>query len=330
MPGASSVTVGIVNYNGGSHLIRLLDSLSRQTAECTTLVIDNASTDGSLRAAYERHRQFTYVPLRSNTGFAHAANLIVQRSGSEIVVLINPDTVLERGFIEAITTPLQEKPNLAAVAGTLTFASHPETIASAGIAIHRNGVAIDRLIGKPISTGSPAPVFGASGGAAAYRRSAFLRVGGFPAHFFMYLEDVDLAFRLQLAGWDALWQPEAVATHAYSASAGEGSPFKRRLIARNRIWTLARCFPNALLPGSGLQIAAYDAAAVARGIAVDRHSLLGRAEGLAMIVPRLCERRAIDPDGGDVDRLRAWMSPSISPAALRRRRRITAQFASNG
>ncbi|MEZ4570348.1 MAG: hypothetical protein R2849_08475 [Thermomicrobiales bacterium] len=99
----------------------------------------------------------------------------------------------------------------------------------------------------------------------------------------MYLEDVDLAFRLQLAGWDAVWQPAAVATHAYSASAVEGSSFKRRLIARNRIWTLIAA--SGAVRRDGLSIAAYDAMAFGYGVIFDRPSAAGRASALASSLP---------------------------------------------
>ena len=146
----------------------------------------------------------------------------------------------------------------------------------------------------------------------------------------MYLEDVDLAFRLQLRGWDSLWQPAAVASHAYSASAREGSPFKRKLIARNRIWTLARCFPQALIPERGLSILFYDALALGYGLLRDRPSAAGRAEALVRLAPRWCERREIAPDQGQIERIAAWLMPPVSPRHLQNLRRLTAEYADRG
>ena len=205
--------------------------------------------------------------------------------------------------------PFRHVEDLGAVAGTLVFDTAPLTIASAGIAIHRNGVAIDRLLGETVRSRQIEPIFGASGGAVAYRRSAFLDAGGYPDHFFMYLEDVDLAFRLQLRGWSAVWQPAALARHAYSASAVEGSAFKRRLIARNRIWMLARCWPRSLASGTAIPVALHDLLSSGHGLVRDRASLLGRAEALGRILPRLCERREIAPDSGEIERIAAWIEP---------------------
>lgn len=326
-----SITVGIVNYNGADYLPALLESLEHQTVAHETIIVDNASTDGSARTAYERFPEHSYLPLRRNTGFARAANIIAERSATEIIVYVNPDTQLERDFVEQIAAPFAGNDRLASVAGTLVFESRPDLIASAGISLHGNGVAIDRLVGEAVRTGrEPEAIFGASGGAAAYRRSAFLEAGGFPEVFFMYLEDVDLAFRLQLQGWDSLWQPDAVARHAYSASAGEGSPFKRKLIARNRLWTLARCFPQALLPGRTHAILGYDLLALGYGLFRDRSAAAGRAEAVARILPRWCERRAIDPDRGEVERIAGWLQPPISPRQLQHIRTLTAEYATRG
>ncbi|MEZ4523383.1 MAG: glycosyltransferase family 2 protein [Thermomicrobiales bacterium] len=331
MAQSPSITVGIVNYNGAGYLERLLSSLARQTVPHQVIVVDNASVDGSARSAHENFPGYSYLPLRRNTGFAHAANLAAAQSTDDLIVYVNPDTEPRPDFLEQISGPFRKHDRLAAVAGTLVFESQPEKIASAGISLHRNGVALDHRLGEAApALYQPAPVFGASGGAAAYRRDVFLEAGGFPDAFFMYLEDVDLAFRLQLAGWDAVWQPAAVATHAYSASAVEGSSFKRRLIARNRIWTLARCLPRELMRRDGLSIAAYDAMAFGYGVIFDRPSAAGRASALARLAPRLCERRQIAPDSGDIARIERWLQPAISPLELRAKRDLTARLASSG
>ena len=291
------------------------------------VIVDNASTDGSLRAAYNAFPNHSYLPLRRNTGFAHAANLIARRASTAIVCYVNPDSELAPDFVERLVEPFSQNDQLGAVAGTLVFDTAPTVIASAGIAIHRNGVAIDRLLGEPLRAGPVRPVFGASGGAVAYRRSALIEAGGYPDVFFMYLEDADLAIRLQLRGWDAVWQPAAIARHAYSASAVEGSPFKRRLIARNRIWMLTRCWPRALACQSAFPMALHDLLASGHGLIRDQASLQGRAEAIARMVPRWCERREIAPDSGDIDRIIAWLQPAISPLELRRKRRLTASLA---
>src|SRR5438309_1087708 len=79
-------------------------------------------------------------------------------------------------------------------------------------------------------------VFGACAGAALYRRAMLDDVGGFDEDFFMYLEDVDLAWRARCAGWRCVYAADAVVHHWHSLSAGENSPFKRFYLGRNKIW----------------------------------------------------------------------------------------------
>jgi GT2 family glycosyltransferase len=320
----------IVNFNGGPRLQHCLTALRAQTQPSDVLVVDNASSDGSARAAYERFPEFRYLPLRRNIGFGSAVNLAVQRIDNPILVLLNPDTAAEPAFVEELCRPIRMQPQLASTAGTLVFEQAPDTIASAGIAIHRNGVAIDARLGEVCAdNAAAAPVFGASGGAAAYRRSAFIDAGGFHDSFFMYLEDVDLAWRLRLRGWESSWAPKAVARHAYSASAGEGSPLKRRLLARNRIWSIVRTWPDELLRANAGALLTHDLLALTyAGGTLDGASLRGRAEAMVGLPWRLCERRAIQAERIiNVDDLRGWLRPPLSARRLLELRRLTARLA---
>lgn len=321
----------IVNYNGGARLLRCLEALRAQTVSMNVIIVDNASDDGSARAAYRRFPEFSYLPLRRNVGFGSAVNIAVRRVRNPLLVLLNPDTVAHPDFVDELCRPFAGQPRLASTAGTLVFEHAPEIIASAGIAVHRNGVAIDARLGEPLAPNrSNAPVFGASGGAAAYRRSAFVAAGGFHDAFFLYLEDVDLAWRLRLRGWESVWTPRALARHAYSASAGEGSPFKRRLLARNRIWAIVRTWPAELLRADAGALLTHDLLALAyAGGTLDCASLRGRAEAMAGLPWRLCERRAIQGKrtAGPAD-IEGWLRPALSPRRLLELRRLTARLAS--
>lgn len=326
-----SVEVIIVNYRSGSVLRHCLDALRTQTMSCAVTVVDNASGDGSARDIHARFPEVAILPLRYNVGFARAVNIAARRSQHDILVTLNPDTVPDSRFIELITEPLRTQPTIGSVAGTLVFASRPDIIASAGISVHRNGVAIDRRLGDiHDAERQPEPVFGASGGAAAYRREAFLAAGGFAEPFFMYLEDVDLAWRLRLIGQESCWAPGAIATHRYSASAVEGSPFKRRLLARNRVWTLARCLPDDLWRRDAARILSFDAAAFGYGVAtLDGAAIGGRLSALARLLPRLAERRRIQRSRVvPVSEIDSWIEPSLSPRRALELRKLTARLAS--
>jgi GT2 family glycosyltransferase len=325
------VAVAIVNFNGGEHIMACLAALARQTYPHRVLVVDNASVDGSPRAIHDAYPGAHILPLRRNVGFARAVNLAAERATADVLVTLNPDTIPDPAFIEEIVKPLMADDRLASVAGTLVFASAPSVVASAGVRIHRNGVALDDMLGEAYDAGAPPAraVFGPSAGAAAYRLEAFKAVGGLCEPFFLYLEDVDLAWRFRLMGWESVNANAALASHVYSASAVEGSPFKRRLQARNRIWSLARCLPTALWKRDRRQILAFDLRAA--GFAVfhrDTASLRGRLDGLAAFPLRLRERRLVQSAAtAPIEELDRWLLPSVTPRELLALRRLTGRLA---
>jgi GT2 family glycosyltransferase len=140
----------------------------------------------------------------------------------------------------------------------MLFTDRPDMVQSAGIAMDRAAFAWDRLGGRPMREAlQPCDVFGPSGGAGLYRREMLDEIGLFDERFFAYLEDVDLAWRAQRAGWRCRYAPAARVLHATSATSREGSPFKNRLLARNKVWLAAK---NARLRDLPI-IALYDAAA---------------------------------------------------------------------
>jgi GT2 family glycosyltransferase len=216
---------------------------------------------------------------------------------------------------------------IGAVAGVLVFAHRPEVVASAGLRVGWDGVAVDARAGRPRSElpAAPVEVFGASGGAALYRRGMLDEIGPFSSAYFFYLEDVDLAWRARLAGWRCLLAPQAVVRHVYSATAGQGSPFKSFHLARNRWLTLFLNLPAGLGLLCAPLILAYDLAACAYGLFQrDYEVLKGRWAALRMLPALWPQRRA-------VRRLRRvplteivrWLSPPLAPwTTLRLRREI--------
>lgn len=325
-----TIEVIIVSYNSGSVLPTCLDALRVQTCRHSVQIIDNASSDGSVMEIHRRYPEVAILPLRRNTGFARAVNIAAKRSTADIIITLNPDTVPSPAFIEEITKPFSSNNNVASVAGSMLFETQPDVIASAGIAMHANGVAIDDRLGDPFNPYAPTePVFGASGGAAAFRREVFLAAGGFAEPFFMYLEDVDLAWRLRLQGYESVWSPAASVLHSYSASAGEGSAFKRRLLARNRIWTLIRSLPDEAWRANAGRILGFDTLALGFSVAtLDRAAATGRISGTAGILPRLAERRRIQATRtAEWTDLEQWIRPPISPFRLRSLRQLTGNLA---
>jgi GT2 family glycosyltransferase len=172
------------------------------------------------------------------------------------------------------------------------------------------------LLGREVEVGDGErmDVFGASGGAALYRRSMLEQVGGFDETFFGYLEDVDVAWRARMAGWRCVYEPRAVVHHCHSASFGHRSPLKYYLSGRNRLRLLAKNADTGLLFRHGLTIVVYELAYAAFASIRDGTlaPIRGRLRGLA-------DWRRYRQAGRSVRRPVALAPPEGIRGALKRR-----------
>jgi GT2 family glycosyltransferase len=325
-----TVTIVIVNWNGAALLPGCLDALRAQTRPADEIiVVDNSSTDDSRALLARDYPEVRVLALPQNLGMGGGTNVGIRASESAIVVALNNDTIAEPGWLAALIAPFADDPTLGSTMSTMVFAHAPAWIAAAGITVHRNGLALEALSGEPLGTlGTAArPIFGPSGGAAAYHRAMLDDVGLFDPDFFMYLEDVDLAWRARLRGWSSLHVPAATIRHIYSASSGQGSPLKSYHLARNRLWTLRKCLPTALAIRHAPAIVAYDLAACAYALLTqDWASLRGRLAGLrgGAITAR---RRVIQAQRRiDDAAMAAWLQPAPSARALLANRRRIAKL----
>jgi GT2 family glycosyltransferase len=322
------VSIVVVTWNGLPHLERCLPAVLSQELrhgqDFEVLVVDNASTDGSLPylgALARDDARIQVIRNARNEGFAGPNNRAFGQARGRYVVTLNNDTLPEPGWLAALVEAAEGDAHVGSVASQMVFGHAPAIIQSAGIVIDRAGIAWDRLVGRPIaeSDAEVTPVFGASGGAALYRREVLAELGGFDACFFMYLEDVDLAWRAQLAGWKAVYQPRAVVRHAHSGSAVEGSPFKNWHLGRNKVWTIAKCYPSPGLQCYLPLIVAYDLASLPYTVATKRDlsPLRGRLAALRGLRPIWDERRRLHARyPGGWERTKGWMQPVEPPWAV--------------
>jgi GT2 family glycosyltransferase len=237
-----SVTVSLVTYNGASWLAGCLDSLAEQTfRDFELLVVDNASTDGTLEylgAEAGRLPGLSVDASPVNLGFAVAQNRNIYRSRSEFVCLLNQDVELDERFLEEALAAFTARPRVGAVQGRLlrlrSNRTRSDTIDTTGLDMYRSRRVVSRGQGRRDGPGwqSAGPVWGVDGPAPVYRRAALLdvqepRTGGgteiLDEDFFMYKEDVDLAWRLRRRGWRTWYQPSAVGWHARTAGAGDAT-----------------------------------------------------------------------------------------------------------
>jgi len=242
------ISVIIVNYNAGKYLRPCVESLLAQTLtnfEC--ILIDNGSKDGSLESLPELDTRFTIIKAGENLGFAVANNRAVEQVSADWIALLNPDAFARPDWLEKGLAARIIIPNLAMVGSTQYLALEPEKFDGLGDEYHAFGVAWRAGFGKPIENVVTREAFGPCGAGAFYDRHVFQSLGGFDESFFCYHEDVDLAFRMRLAGYRCVQSSEAVIDHVSSAISGRASEFAVYHGTRNRIWTFFNNMPWPLL-----------------------------------------------------------------------------------
>ena len=240
-----TLSVLIVAFESRDDLAKTLPALLRELGDGDELiVVDNKPGDGSVEVVQELAPAARIVSPGRNTGFAGGANAGADAARGDLLVLLNPDAVPQRGWGEAIRRPVQEERGWAAWQALVADGA-AETINSAGNPIHFTGIVWAGGHGRPLSEAPRSgEVPAASGACFAIPLSEWRRAGGFPAEFFMYHEDVDLSVRLRMAGGTVGIEPAAVVAHDYDFSA---SPDKWRWLERNRLAFLVRTYPGPLL-----------------------------------------------------------------------------------
>ena len=245
-----NVAVLIVNWNGGALLRRCLESLAVQRRPPDRIiVVDNGSTDHSLRTAEPFLANAEVIRLNENVGFARANNLAAQAAqGADALALLNPDAFAEPGWLQALVSAAERTPAAAAFASQMRLDAAPDYLDGVGDSYHVSGRAWRNRHQQPASAAPAAEidVFAPCAAAALYRRMAFDEIGGFDERFFCYFEDVDLGFRLRLRGHRCVYVPDAIVRHVSSALSGYRSDFAVYHGERNAVWTFVKNMPGPL------------------------------------------------------------------------------------
>lgn len=267
---APTVSVVIPCWNGHRWLAGLLGSLRSQTlTPIQIVVVDNGSTDGSVAYLRAEHPDVEVLELAHNTGFAFAVNRGLERARGDLVALLNTDVMLSPDWLKRMADALAADPQAASVACKMRQFGSERLIYDAGDILRRDGACEQRgRFGRDIGQyDEPGEVFGACAGAALYRHEALRAVGGFDERFFAYLEDVDLALRLRLAGWGCRYEP-VLALHVGEGSSRQLPGAHHVLVERNTLLLVGKWFPLRWLP-----LVAYRQASWLRDAA--RHGRLG-------------------------------------------------------
>jgi GT2 family glycosyltransferase len=251
-PSSPRVTVSLVTYNGSRWLPGCLASLASQDLDdFEILVQDNASRDGTqalLREWARREPRMQVQESARNAGYAAGHNAAIRDARGEVIILLNQDVELDRGFLSAIVGAFEAHPDAGSVQPRLRQLAAPgerlATLDTTGLAMGRDRRAVSRAQGLPdgpdLQRGEV--IWGVDGPVPAYRRSALREAalrrpdGSWEVldeDFFLYKEDVDLAWRLRLLGWAAWYEPAALGWHG-RGSGGTGATTMMDIARTNR------------------------------------------------------------------------------------------------
>jgi GT2 family glycosyltransferase len=296
-----NASIIIPNYNGLRFLAACLDALRGQTysREMTEVIlVDDGSTDDSIPFVRQHYPEVVIVQMARNSGLAAACNAGAQAAHGELLVMLNNDTEVEPGWLAALVESAAAHPTAGAIASKMLLFDRRDTLHNAGDLMGADGIPRNRGVWEQDRGQYDADltIFGGCGGGVAYRRAAWMQAGGFDERLFMYLEDVDLAWRLQLLGWRAVFAPQARLYHHLSATGG--GTLASFYVGRNTIWVIAKDMPAALIRRHlGVIVAAqaritWDALRAWRGDSA-RARLRGQLAGLLGLPKVLGWRRAL-------------------------------------
>jgi GT2 family glycosyltransferase len=235
----------VVTYEAERFVEACFGSLRRidaPGADVEVIAVDNGSRDGTVRLLRERFPEVTVLANDRNLGFAGGNNAGIRRAlerGADFVYLLNPDTEVTPGFLREALSVAREHPEAGQVQSLLLLAAERNLVNTAGNAIHFLGLGYCGRFREPASSvpDAPAEIAFASGAGVLLRARTLRESGLFDEALFLYQEDLDLGWRMRLAGWTALLAPRSVVFHEYAFSR---NPEKYYFLERNRALVLLK------------------------------------------------------------------------------------------
>ncbi|MBI3968895.1 MAG: glycosyltransferase family 2 protein [Chloroflexi bacterium] len=320
------VSLIVPNWNGSRHLPTCFESLRAQRfRDFETVLVDNASTDGSVALVRSRFPEVRIIRLETNTVFCGAVNTGIRQTTTELVALLNNDTEADPDWLAELVSNADEHPDVGWFASKLLLFDRRDTLHSAGDEFGLDGVPANRGVWEQDfgQYDDVVDVFGACGGAVLYRRSLLDDIGLFDEEFLGYCEDVDLNFRARLRGHRCRFVPRARVYHHLSATGG--GPQASYLCGRNFLFVLVKDLPTAIWRRHWWRIARAQAAIATHALRhlrqpAARARVRGQLAALTHLPRLLRARREIQEQRMiDDDRLEALLlAPSPPPWRQRR------------
>ncbi len=258
------MSVIIVNWNGKHFLEACLGSLRRQTfRDFEIILVDNGSSDDSAEYIQVHFPEINLIALEENRGFTGGNIAGYEHATAELIVLLNNDTEAHPSWLEEIHNASLQFPDAGSFASKMMYFDCRNKIENCGFGVGTAGTAVD--LGRDERDGpqwtAPREVFGACGGAVAYRRSMLNEIGFLDPDFFMVYEDVDLSFRARLRGYSCMYIPTAIVFHRYRATLGTQPKHQVFYSQRNIEFVYLKNMPAGLIFRSALQRFLYEVGA---------------------------------------------------------------------
>ena len=246
-----NVAILIVNWKSSAMLLRCLECIDKQEfVKPDIFVLDNSSDDPLAEVYCSRFPYVQFYKNEKNIGFAAGNNLLFEKTkGHEWIALVNPDAFLEPDWLSKMISAAATHPEYSFFASRLIMSANHGILDGDGDTVHLSGWAWRKGNCQPVpqTVNEPHEVFSACAAAALYRREVFESVEGFDDDYFCYFEDVDLGFRLRLAGHRCLLVPDAIAYHVGASTTGNRhSDFVVYHGHRNMVWTYVKNMPGVL------------------------------------------------------------------------------------
>jgi GT2 family glycosyltransferase len=230
-----------VAYRSGSALTRCLDSLTGEADE--VVVVDNGEGGPEVEDAAQREG-VKVVAAGTNLGFTAGANLGAREAAGDVLVFLNPDTVVAPGALQQLEQRVADE-TIGIAMARLRLLDRPELLNSAGTEVHVSGIGWAGGYAEPADdVHELREVAAPSGAAMAVRAETFRRLGGFADELFMYVEDLELGWRARLAGLRVVVDPGADVYHEYEFGR---NPRKSYLLERNRLVFCLTAYSGRLL-----------------------------------------------------------------------------------
>jgi GT2 family glycosyltransferase len=292
------ISVIIVNWNGKHFLPDCLSALRRQTfRDFETIFVDNGSRDGSADYVRARFPEVRVLALDNNLGFSGGNIAGCELAEGDLIVLLNNDTEVGPDWLQQLHNGSKSYPEVGSFASRMMYFDDRQRIENCGFEVDMAGTTVELgrdELSSPIWD-IPRKVFGACGGAVAYRRRMLEHIGFLDPDFFMIYEDVDLSFRAQLSGYECVYLPQAVVFHRYRSTLKRQPALQVYYSQRNIDFVLLKNLPVGLILCSAPRRLLYELGAALHFLRLGSGSAFFRAkfDVIRQLRSVLVKRRAV-------------------------------------